>query len=348
MAGTCEYAQGTMPDYYCVTLSGVQNADCTECSQFNGTHLIPQNGPGSCWYQASLPACDYGEGGNLFIAFTDGFLYFFHDSNCVYTLANNSPYVSVANPINIPFDYEATGGCTNWPSSVTIIPNNTGICAGDPHFIGFEGDRFDFHGKPGNFYNLLSDHNVNVVSLFGDYPSVPGTTYLEEMGILVGTERTGFSKIQFSAKKGGIYFNGKLMKKQKETFDTGVGKLGFVTMTGSVAWQGMLANLQDITGGIFQNGIVVNTGTYELRIARFIDSMSHLTFFVKWINLPINPHGLIGQTADFDGKPRIGIGPNGEGVIEGKPEDYMVKNLFDHDFAYSRFGHKSEPKILKI
>ena len=109
-------------------------------------------------------------------------------------------------------------------------------------------------------------------------------------------------------------------------------------MTINPDWQSMLDG-QDAEGQ-FQNGIIVDTGTFRFKVPRFrsITGISHLSIFANFTNLPVAPHGIVGQTADFDGKPRIGTGSNGEGVIEGIPEDYIVKDLFSPDFTFSRFG----------
>jgi hypothetical protein len=40
---------------------------------------------------------------------------------------------------------------------------------GDPHFVGFDGNRFGFHGKPGNRYLLYKDENVKIIASFAKY-----------------------------------------------------------------------------------------------------------------------------------------------------------------------------------
>merc|ERR1711976_210029 len=51
----------------------------------------------------------------------------------------------------------------------------------------------------------------------------------------------------------------------------------------------------------------------------------------------VNPHGLLGQTANFKGpvRPR---NKNGLGVIEGTVKDYEVRSLFGLDFKFNRYG----------
>lgn len=242
----------------------------------------------------------------------------------------------VSNAIHTLSYVSSDGTCNTWPATIQAVPFVGGICGGDPHFVGFENDSFDFQGVPGKIYNFLSDYNCSLNALFGDYTNIPGTTYLEEVAILVGTEEVGFTKIRFSS-KGGIYVNDKLMRGKKQEFPSGLDKVGSVEINMNPNWQNLLDDLP-WTDGVFQNGIIVHTGTFKFRIARFLSSLSHMTIFSRFTSLPVAPHGIIGQTADFDGKPRISTGPNGEGVIDGKPEDYEVKDLFDTEFTFSRFG----------
>jgi len=51
------------------------------------------------------------------------------------------------------------------------------------------------------------------------------------------------------------------------------------------------------------------------------------------------PHGVLGQTADRnrEWKTMESHHPQGESIIEGKMEDYIVGNLFDPHFTFSRY-----------
>jgi len=350
MSGNCGFATGIMPDYFCLSVSGISDG-AAGCDSLNGNWLLAQQGSGSCQYKSVN-------------TFTAGFLNLewtmeFKDTEIeadisivnggavsVYTKPGGQFTGDATHTMNLVSNTLPCNGITG--SSVTATPSATASCAGDPHFVGFEGDRFDFHGVPDKTYNLLSDYNVSVNALFGDYPSVPGTTYLQEMGIMVGTYEAGFSRIRFDAKTGRIYMNDRMLKKKKEDFPTGlIGPGGSIEITMDRSWQSMLDGLP--AEGIFQNGIIVHTGAFRLLIPRFISEqsgISHLSLFATYTGFPVSPHGIVGQTADFDGKPRIGTGPNGEGAIEGLPEDYEVKDLFSPDFTFSRFAIVREQTMV--
>lgn len=345
MSGSCEYASTIMPDYFCLSVQNVTNGSCTDCAVYNQSWLLTQQGSGSCSYASILyDICSGVAVGQIWLYFSAASIDLVFNKGPDLTIAFYSETIASPYDSTIPHTLPLFSNifeCDTWPATLIINPtNNWAACVGDPHFIGFENDKFDVHGIPGTTYNLISDYNVSVNALFGNYPSVPGTTYLEEIEILIGTKEVGFTTIKFSSKGGGVYVNGKLMKTKKQEFPTGllVNPIGSVEVTMHSNWQNLLNGLP--ADGIFQNGIIVNTGNFKLKIPRFISSLSHLSIFAELIGtpMPILPHGIIGQTADFDDKPRIGTGPNGEGAIDGKPEDYEVKDLFSPDFPFSRFA----------
>jgi len=59
-------------------------------------------------------------------------------------------------------------------------PSSTG--GGDPHFKGFKGQKFDFNGVAGHYYNLLSDCNLQVNTKF---ISIRNLTFMGEIGMMV-------------------------------------------------------------------------------------------------------------------------------------------------------------------
>ncbi|KAK9830675.1 hypothetical protein WJX74_001960 [Apatococcus lobatus] len=54
-------------------------------------------------------------------------------------------------------------GATVVQCTIACDATNTGTVVGEPHFIGFDGSRYDFQGIPGEHYSLLTDneHNLN-------------------------------------------------------------------------------------------------------------------------------------------------------------------------------------------
>src|SRR5258708_1475632 len=79
---------------------------------------------------------------------------------------------------------------------LTLKPSTTSrpglsFTVGDPHFYGFEGESFDFMGKPNRYYNLLTDTEVQVNAYF-IYWATSGAdnfTVTEQIGILVNDHR---------------------------------------------------------------------------------------------------------------------------------------------------------------
>lgn len=345
MSGQCAFAiTDPMPDYFCVSVQGVANGTCTDCAIHNQNWLLTQTVDYCIYESVFYDVCSLTNFGKITLSVSNSgttlVFYVAGGTGIIATYQELSAYPDVSIPRTLTY-LSSTDACTAWPASLIITPTNSANCVGDPHFVGFENDRFDFHGVPNKTYNLLSDYNVSVNALFGDYTSVPGTTYLEEIGIVIGTKEVGFTTIRFSS-KGVVYVNEKLMKKKKQEFPTGLGGMGSIEITMDSSWQSMLDGLP--ADGVFQNGIIVNTGNFKLRIPRFISELSHMSVFASLLNVPVSPHGIIGQTADFDGKPRIGTGPNGEGAVDGKPEDYEVKDLFSPDFVFSRFAIEENTK----
>lgn len=58
------------------------------------------------------------------------------------------------------------GGGGSGASGQVVITYSVGGVGGDPHFVGFDGKKFDFHGKPKSFYNLYQDDQVTVLAKF--------------------------------------------------------------------------------------------------------------------------------------------------------------------------------------
>ena len=74
---------------------------------------------------------------------------------------------------------------------------------GDPHFLGFDGSRFDYHGKAGSTYTLLSATGVKIASLFAHAADTPlDTTVLGSVVFAAGKDVVSVVLTSQSGKKG--------------------------------------------------------------------------------------------------------------------------------------------------
>lgn len=73
---------------------------------------------------------------------------------------------------------------------------------------------------------------------------------------------------------------------------------------------------------------------------------SHLNLGIVSLELTVMAHGVLGYTKsvqyDTEGNPIMSAtGSNGDGLLEGKADDYVVSGLFESDFTYSVFQDPS-------
>ncbi len=213
---------------------------------------------------------------------------------------------------------------------------------GDPHLYGFEGERFDLHGEPNKYYNLLSDVNLQINALFGNWNNEPESTIIKKIGIKVG-QPTSFNYIVME-NDGLITFNGeKLSSRMVFDFDSN-GYLAFAEP--KTTFDGFNVDTPDIRhAGSFEGALLhLRLPAYEIQVLKSSEPLSDgsrgffLNFLASILNKNVRPHGIIGQTADFDGKARESTGRQGEGVIEGIYTDYEVGSLMSDDFKYNKFA----------
>jgi hypothetical protein len=206
---------------------------------------------------------------------------------------------------------------------------------GDPHYVGLDGGVFDVQGVDGEIYNILSDSNVQVNSQYKKWNGNDGITVVDKTGIKVGTNDTFNTKgeqkateIQIEAGDAAPKVDGEdLALGQTKEFDTGLKDKDGKYVKGFVKY------VEE--GGVKK--VVVNTGEYEMTYTKqgtgantYLDQGTKVTTLgVK--SDGVLAHGILGETAHFDGTKRDGkqgAGAQGEGAIDGVYTDYKVTGLF--------------------
>lgn len=213
---------------------------------------------------------------------------------------------------------------------------------GDPHLYGFEGERFELHGEQNKYYNLLSDTYVQINAFFSSWNNDAVSTIVKKIGIKVGTPKN--FNYMVMENDGLITYNGERLDK-KVIFNLNYqGYLGVVSP--KTTFEGFDPKIPDIQyAGTFQNILLqVRLPAYEFQVIKASEPLSDgstgnfLNFMGHIMNTDVRPHGIIGQTADFDGKARVATGNQGEGIIEGVYSDYEVSGLMSDDFKFNKFG----------
>jgi hypothetical protein len=205
---------------------------------------------------------------------------------------------------------------------------------GDPHFLSFRGEKFTFHGEPKKIYAIYSDVNLQINSLFShfEWSGDRNFTLMENIGI----EFHGL-KIKVDATNQTITVNDEIVN---EIEFNG----GFIRTTDHLPEK--YASMQYCEGyGVLVKGIEIKLLNYEMFITCSIDPgfPSPEGVIPKLLNITmkinaksLNAHGIVGQTAMYEGEPRVSTGRNGEGIVEGEYQDYEVSDLFANDFKFSK------------
>ena len=213
---------------------------------------------------------------------------------------------------------------------------------GDPHFYGFEGESFFFNGEIGGYYNLFSDEGIRINSLFRYWETSrqDNFTAMEEIGITIVT-----SKIpKVKGRKKGFQRNVDVLK-IKITANNGVSVndesvcdsldpiFGFLDNLNEYFTDEEIEKFKRTEGyGEAMNAYVIRFWPYNFIITRSTDRVNapYLNLIVRLDGTAATrPHGVVGQTADYDGKPKE--------KIDGEESDYKVSDLWASDFKFNKF-----------
>jgi len=244
-----------------------------------------------------------------------------------------SDYIlTCVSPIDTTTAYSLSFGLTRDSKTCSTsytLRTPTGNGHADPHFRGFDGSMFDFQGNTNkdshDVYNLITDFYFNLNSEFIVIPEshIDGT-YMSKIGA-----KCFDSNIEFN-RNGEIFIDGGL------TLLTDIVKFKHGRVVPNAP---LFQTLPDTTEGTLKSTIRVDCSGYSVLM---MVVGHHLDFQVA-INLGkvgTSVHGVLGQTIERIGQtPRVAFGPNGEGVIDGGVEDYIVKDgLFGNKFNFNKYN----------
>lgn len=197
---------------------------------------------------------------------------------------------------------------------------------GDPHFVGFGGEKYDVMGEVGKTYNILSDKGLQYNAEFAAWgnPDANGVqpTVINKAGITSGKDQ-----IQYELNGGAPILNGSAMESGKDYS---------LDANGKANWDGSKMH--------FENGEYSIDLSQDPANKDAILSNVKVRDGVNPLADGVNPDGLLGQTADGVKGERVGKNADGtektdksskQGgtVIDGDHTDYQVANLLDTSFA---------------
>jgi len=247
-------------------------------------------------------------------------------------LDNAEEYASV--PQNL-IDSGALHGLSSAKiSSIFNMPFSAGVF-GDPHVVGWYGQRYDLFGEHNAFYNLVSDRNVQINVQMKKFEMFSKNLYMGGINIKTATHNLWI----FAGDKddhGFIEYDGELIEKpsvnniQYELGDNSYftyhpnndPELSHYALRHSEVDRYIVVNFDDQFDFIF----FLIARPVGRNIHYFIDFESTLLAHNE------NVHGLFGQTA----KP-VDINKRSLWDFEGEIDDYKISHRSADDFVFNRF-----------
>jgi plastocyanin len=224
--------------------------------------------------------------------------------------------------------------CTN-PEVLRTCATTTAV-RGDPQFSGFLGQSFQVHGIDGAVYNLISDDDIQINSIFsfidGDSIACP-----QQPWKYAGLRQ----KIQCWSHAGSYLGAVGVMDNRgnKLTINAGTSTNGF----DSVLFNEISVSVGTVSAGLLtvtlhsSHHLSVVADEFTLHIDNsdgFVNLASVTIDRNRWSQL--SAHGLLGQTWH-----RVSTDKRGPiEHIEGNVDDYLINEntLFGHSFVYNRFA----------
>ncbi|KCV67719.1 hypothetical protein H696_05827 [Fonticula alba] len=197
----------------------------------------------------------------------------------------------------------------------------------DPHMKGFNGADYYFGGHAGRVYSIVSDRDFALNAQFTRLDALQGT-YMNRLGMRVGRDIVAFHP-HF-----GVFVNGdKLAARGRRPYALDEGRAHL---------------LVDHLDGTHR--LTLKTDTWQVSGRAVIES-GRATMADAYINVgvslharPVNPHGILGQTALFMVDSRYPSHVARGFRVEGEEDDYEVHDgLFGTRHRFNRFVEVSTP-----
>ena len=244
---------------------------------------------------------------------------------------------------------------------------------GDPHLVLAHGGRTDFRGRNNTLYNIISSQNTSIAIRTED-----ASFYLEEL-LVHGSFMTEVHLVSRT-------IEGRLFNVSVRGGELNEHNWGWRFVNGSCALPGPHKRGTRFTLGPHSEKVCDDLkASVDISSVRFALPEWALTFrgapvydrvsgpyhrldleIMQTVDddaFAVPPHGLVGQSFDGDAKPRRGKidtypsrGTPGvftttamaEGAIDGNASDYELREAYDVEFKYSRFGLASTTKRLYL
>ncbi|KAI5068027.1 hypothetical protein GOP47_0016372 [Adiantum capillus-veneris] len=235
---------------------------------------------------------------------------------------------------------QGTGTVENAPPAPPPPPSSS--ITGDPHFVGKHGERFDFHGKDGKDYCVVSDRDIHI-NMHVFHGKLRKSTFISKLGVLYRGQ-----KILIDAQSSGL---------QSHFWKTAVDNV----------------ELNDVNSVYTRAGLTITRSSNFVRITvpGEVDILAdivratfgkrgslkdYINLQVKQLRVSPDVHGILGQTyletAHVYEKLQAAKGKKrsraAKVLVDGSESDYLTSDILSSDCKYSTFeAQASWPKRVK-
>jgi hypothetical protein len=239
---------------------------------------------------------------------------------------------------------------TQFTGGAKCFINTWAQISGDPHFTSFSGGNYEVMGKPGHFYNIVSDKHLQINAQFvGGRGS---TTWIGAFSVQYNGHSVTYDvenqELMFDNEKNDVSSVGNQvwhLSADKKSYISKTRKSPDATARIHVKVPGyfFVFTRKHEVRPLYKRYFAMKGDQYKGKKVHYMDIHSEKVD-TDGAEAFVFPHGLLGQTARFN-KPVKAFGDgkytsrqrNGEGVIEGTYEDYEVPDLLSNEFKFNQY-----------